>query len=442
MQSDYSVSVIGLGYVGLTIAATYAKEGFTVVGVDSSEAVIAGLQNGTPHFHENGLSELLTEVSSHLTFTNTLDVHSSPTVFIVAVGTSLLSDGKPDFSQIDGAIDALACILKKNDLVILRSTVVVGTTRDRVVKRLEEKTNLTAGEDFYVGFAPERTIEGRALEELRTLPQVVAGYSSKCLNVTRDFFSVITPTVLDADTLEAAELVKLVSNAYRDVTFAFANSVALGASEQNIDAHQLVSLANYGYERNRIPLPSPGVGGYCLTKDPQLFAASIPGISEVHNFIISGRKINDSMPSLVVGTVKEFIAQKLTDKKVILGIVGLAFKSHPPTSDVRFSPSLSVIGELKNVDEIESVFAYDNLVDDSVFSTHNLRRCENLKEIFNKTDIVVFMHNSPYLQEPLVKELINSRLPGQLVIDTWGMYYDIHKSLTGHAYSSLTYKNF
>jgi len=442
MNKDYTISVLGLGYVGLTIAATYAEQGFEVNGVDNSQSVISDLKNGRPHFYENGLEELLKKVSRKLNFSINLEVQNKPTVFIVAVGTSLLSNGQPDYAQIDSAVGSISKILKIGDVVILRSTVVVGTTKSKVVDILEDKTSLSAGKDFYVGFAPERTIEGKALEELRTLPQVVAGLSPGCLEIIRKFFLVITPTVLDAESLEAAELVKLVSNAHRDVNFAFANSVALAASENNIDAHSLISTANYGYNRNHIALPSPGVGGYCLTKDPQLFAASVQSSNKVQDFMLSGRAINDSMPSLVAKKVSEYINVTQLKTKLSIGVVGLAFKSHPPTSDVRFSPSLSVIEIIAEIDEISNLYAYDELVEDQVFKDYGLTKCKDLKDIFCVSDIVIFMHNSPFLQEELVKKIISNRPADQLVIDTWGIYYDLHLPLPRHKYSSLTYKNF
>ena len=267
-----TVVVLGLGYVGLTLGTVFAEEGAHVIGVDINETVIDMLSNGIPHFYEPGLEEKLFACTERLEFRTTIPPLIAPATYVISVGSNISKHGEPDYSHIERASEHISKALKQGDMVILRSTVPIGTTRNRVIPILEKHSHLKAGNDFFVAFAPERTIEGKALEELRTLPQMIGGYSLACRQKAEQFFSKISQHIVLLDTLEEAELAKLISNAYRDLSFAFANSIALIASEHNINISTVINAANDGYKRNNIPLPSPGVGGYCLSKDPQLLA--------------------------------------------------------------------------------------------------------------------------------------------------------------------------
>ena len=441
MNSEYQLVVLGLGYVGLTLAGVYAQAGFKTLGVDVNSDIIEKLKQGTPHFHENGLPELLTAVSDSLLFATTPSRLESDkkVVFVIAVGTSLDANGNADYTQIDQSVIDIATVLKPGDLVVLRSTVVVGTTVQRVIKKIEVLTGLQEGNDFFVGFAPERTVEGKAIEELRTLPQVIASRSEEGVSRMRNFFEHVSEEVIVVDSIEAAEMVKLISNAYRDLTFAFANGVALAAYEHNVDVENLIQAANHGYERNRIPLPSPGVGGYCLTKDPYLFAWSSPSVPGLLQLMSSGRKINDGMPHHIKNLVVDFIkTNELLNPRI--AIVGLAFKSYPITSDVRFSPSISLITALKE-HSCATLSAFDPYVSDEVFSNHQLHRIDDLSEVGTDNDIIIFMHGSErYRNEVLVKNLkgLSKKL---LLIDTWSIYkkdFDSNDTIT---YMNLSYNS-
>ena len=153
--------------------------------------------------------------------------------------------------------------LKEGDLVILRSTVPVSTCRNIVLPILEEKSKLTCGEDFHLTFAPERTIEGKALEELKSLPQIIGGYSKECVNIASNFFRYLSPHIVAVESLEEAEMIKLVNNTFRDLSFAFANELVYICDKFNLDTTKIIKDASEGYPRNKLPLPG-FVGGYCL----------------------------------------------------------------------------------------------------------------------------------------------------------------------------------
>ncbi len=438
MIETHRLVVLGMGYVGLTLAGVYARAGFSVCGVDINKDIVALLKNGQPHFHENGLPELLKQAEDVLQFSNRIEVaEKKNTIFVIAVGTSLRTDGTPDYSQIDQSVKDIAAVIQKGDIVILRSTVVVGTTRNRVIPALQEHSGFEVGSDIFVGFAPERTVEGKAIEELKTLPQVVSASSLPGLELITKFFKHVSEEVVVVDTLEAAEMVKLVSNSYRDLTFAFANAVALAAAEHNVDVSKLISAANYGYDRNRIPLPSPGVGGYCLTKDPYLFAESSPSVQPLRDLVHAGRVINNMMPEHVVKTIQKFCTQKSIQNPVVV-IAGLAFKGEPATSDVRFSPSIDVIKLLAPV--ADEIYTYDPHVAESVMAGFGTRPLSSLQEAASHADIVVFMHGSKHYLDKEVIETLLAREGVQMVLDTWGIFkeYGLPEK-DGIVYANLSY---
>src|SRR3989338_148736 len=257
------VGVVVLGYVGLTLGLTLADLGFEVRGFDINEKVQKLVAAKKAPFFELGLPELLAEhVGKRFKIASSF-ADELCDVYFIAVGTTLGTNNRPDLSALQAVAKSIGGVLKQGDLVVLRSTVPIGTTRGPVTAMLEKTSGLTAGEDFFIAFAPERTVEGKALEELRTLPQVIGGVNRMSANLASDIFNLMTHTIHIVDSLGEAEVVKLINNTYRDVTFAFANEVSLICQGWGIDTNTVVNAANAGYPRSSVPKPSPGVGGSC-----------------------------------------------------------------------------------------------------------------------------------------------------------------------------------
>lgn len=441
-KEQNEVCVLGLGYVGLTLATIYAEEGSKVSGVDTNAAVIDQLEAGIPHFYEPGLPEKMAAYSERLSFSTTIPKFAHPVVYVIAVGSNLGVDGTPDYSHVESVSESIAKNLKKGDLVILRSTVTIGTTRERVIPILERGSNLQSGKDFYVAFAPERTIEGKALEELRTLPQIVAGYTRACRDHAEQFFSRVSRHIVLFDTLEEAELSKLISNSYRDLSFAFANSIALIASVHNINISTVIAGANDGYARNNIPLPSPGVGGYCLSKDPQLLGYGLKEYQEAAELLLGGRRVNDAMPAHVARVVQEFSQLNYEKDEPHIIIAGLAFKGSPATSDVRNSPSEFVINELRKCG-YSKISGYDPHVSPDVFDDWQIGRVESLADIIKNGDIVILMHkNTHYTNFDFAAASKDERK--KLLFDPWGMHNHNREMIVeqGGAYANLGFRSF
>ena len=345
------VVVIGLGYVGLTLALVMADLGFRVTGVDTDPQVIDGLRAGRSHVHEQGLPALLRRTVDS-GFTPTTAIPPDGDVFIVAVGTPVRDEdvlegrvGAPDLTALTDAVDAVGAALRPGGLVVLRSTVPVGTTNGVVAPRLSERSGLRPGLDFHLVFAPERTAEGSALRELRSLPQLIGGMTPESVEAAAAVFRELSPVIVRTSSAEVAELAKLTNNAYRDLTFAFANQVAQIGDDLQVDAFEAIRAANQGYPRGRVPLPSPGVGGPCLSKDPLILAgSSLDGRDPATSLMTAGRRVNSAMPGLVARRVADALTARTGRPVDGLRIVaaGLAFKGEPETADLRDSPGVEV----------------------------------------------------------------------------------------------------
>ena len=414
---NWSVGVIGLGFVGLTLAVSLAEVGFEVHGVDTNADVVARVTEGAPHFHEVGLEPLL----KHHLAQERLHVHTELPddidIYIVSVGTPLDAEGKPGMGYVRQAAEAIGPKLKREDLVLLRSTVPVGTTQHEVKPILEETSGLQCGKDFYLAFAPERTVEGNALSELRTLPQIVGGYDDRSTDVAAQFFGKLASNIVRVGSLEAAEMVKLINNTFRDLSFAFANELAVLCDHWDLDAVNVIRAANTGYPRNPVPLPSPGVGGFCLTKDPLIYAYS--GLQKGYEpkLPVYGRQINAAMTDRVADKVLRFLetqGKATGDAKLFL--LGFAFKGQPETSDVRFSPTLDLL-PLLNHSGIQ-LFGHDPVVSREVIAEQGVTPAE-LEEGFAGADAVILMNNhASYANLDLYDLLPRMRRPS-LFLDGW-----------------------
>lgn len=338
--------VVGLGYVGITLAAHMVSKGSSVLGVDVNDALISDLSKAKLHVREEGLDSVLTRALASGDLQ--LDTQLVPSGnYIVAVGTPVGDDHQPNYDALISSCERIAATMHVGSLVVFRSTVGVGTTRNLLVKELEERSGLVAGVDFHVSFSPERTAEGVALRELAELPQLTSGLSADCMLRAADFWRKLSPTIVECSSLEVAELAKLSNNTFRDISFAFANELAATCQRLNIDAHEVVHNANQGYVRNKIAHPSVGVGGYCLTKDPYIFVSSAPADDATASLAAVGREKNEASLNFPLQMLQRWAdASEVVAPESIL-VVGVAFKGSPPTSDIRMSPSIDVIKRLR-----------------------------------------------------------------------------------------------
>lgn len=416
------IGIIGLGYVGLTLALTLADHGFQVIGYDTDPRVRRMLKRRKAHFFEVGLPELLYDhLGKNFEVADTFGLAQACDVYIISVGTPIDSTKHPTTEYFENACRTVGRLLRPGAAVILRSTVPVGVTRNVAVPILEEASSLKAGKDFYVAFAPERTVEGKALEELRRLPQVIGGIDRVSAEVAAHLFNSITSHSIIVDSLEEAEMVKLINNTYRDVTFAFANELSLVCKRWGIDTAKVIDAANRDYDRSRVPMPSPGVGGYCLKKDPYIFIASAQKKGYTPLLASHARRVSDRILSSVNNTIFDFLRRnKKPSRDAVVCLVGLAFKGDPLTSDLRGSTALDLAELLRP--RVKSVRGYDPAVDPKDVRGAGITPVQNPVKAFRGVDVVVIMNNNPAFRTLNIRKLLLAARKPVLLVDGWRTY--------------------
>lgn len=330
MDPPYRVAVIGLGYVGLSLAAAIADAGIAVVGIETRSEIRIAVNEFRAPFLERGLEVILRKVRLPVL----ADMRGPPlaAAYVICVGTPLMDDA----GALRGAVTAVAENMPDDATVIIRSTVKIGTTRAVVEPILK-----MSGKTFHLAVCPERTVEGEALSELHSLPQIIGGPQPATLRAMGVFRNVAPETVIDL-TWEEAEAAKLLANAWRDVTFGFANEVAALAHEKGFRAWAVIGAANHRYPRCAIPAPGPA-GGPCLTKDSFLLAEG-----RQDSLWALARERNAAVPWDAADRIMEIARRRKTPAPAVL-VLGTAFKGRPDTDDVRGSPSLQLVRALMDL---------------------------------------------------------------------------------------------
>ena len=432
------IAVLGLGFVGLTLAVVLADAGFKVVGIEKEQSVVDMLNKSTPHFYEAGLAnQLRAHIGRNLMVENKL-TNKDCDVYIVSVGTPINVDHQPIMSFVEEASRSIGQVLKKGDTVMLRSTVTVGTTRNICLPILEKESGLKAGRDFSLVFAPERTVAGKALKELRSLPQIIGSLDSQGAEFAAALYREITPTIVILDSIEEAEMVKLVNNTFRDTIFAFSNEVALVCDSYNLDAIKVINAANEGYPRDPVPLPSPGVGGVCLKKDPYLLQVSAEAVKMEPTILGRSRIVNEFMPLHVFRKYSRFLeksGRKLAGSNVFM--VGFAFKGWPETSDMRDSPTLDLVKLLSSAGV--NITGFDPVVKPEYLDQVEGVQSISIENGFKDVDAVFVMNNHPSYEDWNLYSLLGSMKTPGLFMDGWSMFrVDEVARVEGISYSTVS----
>jgi UDP-N-acetyl-D-mannosaminuronic acid dehydrogenase len=416
-KNKQTVAVIGLGYVGLTLATTLAEIGYNVFGIEKRKDVVNLTNKGVPHFHEPGLGTILKKVieNGNLKVLNSFNSSISAEIYIITVGTPLDNNGKIRLDFLENATKEVAANMKDGALVMLRSTVKVGTTRNIVKPILQKNTT----KQFHIAMCPERTLEGCAMQELRHLPQVIGCDDKLTRQKAYQFFERITNSVIQLSSLEAAEILKLVDNTYRDVQFGFANEVARICGAYKVNTNEIIVAGKQSYERTNVALPGL-VGGPCLEKDTHIFVQSAmeKGISlEISN---ATRLVNERQPQETVTQIVSLLQKKKSCKIIIWGI---AFKGKPDTNDLRGSMSLKIIEQLERQLPSAKLSVYDpvcSLKDLSVLP--NITVIENQLESIQNMDCLIIANNHPQLSKIDFIEIIESLNRNGFVYDYWNHF--------------------
>ena len=417
---EKKITVFGLGYVGLTLALKLAQRGFKVFGYDKNATLLKNIKDKKPTFFENGIQDYLNSyVGKNFHTIDKLKNHESD-IYIVTVGTPLKKNTKlPDINHAKKAIKAISKIIKKGDLIILRSTLPVGFTRKEAIKIIEENSKFKISKDISLAVCPERTAEGKALVELDKLPQIVGAIDDLSYEYASRLFNINTHTVIDVGDTDSAEMCKILDNTFRDTIFAFSNQMALYCEKANLNLKRLIDSVNLGYSRNFIPYPSPGVGGPCLSKDPYILIDTLRKSKVNSNLISSARKINEYAPQNIFDLIENFKKNFKKKNSIKIFIMGLAFKGNPETSDLRDSTSLYILNRISK--KYKNIFLYDEYV----FSEDKKKLSfpfVGLKEGFNKADVVLILNNSNSFKKLEIDNLISEAAKPCLFFDGWQLF--------------------
>lgn len=355
-MSFETISVIGLGYIGLPTAAMFASRKKKVIGVDVNQHAVDTINQGKIHIVEPDLDMIVSAAVSE----GYLKASTTPEpadAFLIAVPTPFLpcEEGEvpaPDLSYIEAASKAIAPVLKKGDLVILESTSPVGATEQMAAWLAEARSDLTFPQthgdnaDVNVAHCPERVLPGHVVRELVENDRVIGGMSARCSERSVELYKTFVLGECVVTNARTAEMAKLTENSSRDVQIAFANELSIICDKLDINVWELIALANR-HPRVNILQPGPGVGGHCIAVDPWFIVSKTPAEAQI---IHTARKVNDGKPEWVINKVKLAIAEFLqanpdkTAREVTVACYGLAFK--PDIDDLRESPAMVITQQL------------------------------------------------------------------------------------------------
>ena len=407
----YNLAVIGLGYVGLPLAIEAANSKLKVVGYDINESLVTNLNNSTSHVEDISNNQLSNSLEKDLIFTSDSEILGESEYIVISVPTPL-TDYQPDLSFVEAATKSIAENLQKGHVVILESTTYPGTTLEIVKPILEKSSKLIAGEDFLLGYSPERIDPGNEKWTFKNTPKIVSGINKKSLEKISEFYKLIIDEVVEVSGTREAEMVKLIENTYRQVNIAMVNELAILSNMLDIDIWEVVEAAKtkpFGFQSFR---PGPGVGGHCIPIDPKYLSFKTRQIGQPVRFVELAQEINNSMPNYVVARISELMnKQEILLKNSKILILGVAYKKD--IGDTRESPALDIIESLleKSVD----ISYYDPHVDELTVNKRSIAREENLENLSNFDLILIHTPHSKFQE-------INFDSVASLIFDSTGSF--------------------
>ncbi|OVZ59867.1 UDP-N-acetyl-D-mannosamine dehydrogenase [Pigmentiphaga sp. NML030171] len=416
-----TISVIGLGYIGLPTAAVFASRKKKVIGVDVNAKAVDTINRGEIHIVEPDLDIVVRAAVTDGYLSATTQPQPAD-AFLIAVPTPFKEGHEPDLAYIESASKAIAPVLKKGNLVVLESTSPVGATEQMAQWLAEARPDLkfpqTHGEDSDIRIAhcPERVLPGHVLRELVSNDRVIGGMTPKCSEAASRLYEIFVQGECIVTNARTAEMCKLTENSFRDTNIAFANELSIICDKLGINVWELIRLANR-HPRVNILQPGPGVGGHCIAVDPWFIVSTTP---EEARLIRTAREVNDSKPYWVLDKVKIAITEHLeanpskTIKDVIIACLGLAFK--PDIDDLRESPAVEICRELVN-NHGGPVLAVEPNVKELPPKLAEIFTLSDTEAALTQADIVILL-----VDHKEFKAIPRNRISGIAVIDTRGVW--------------------
>ena len=387
-----SLTIIGLGYVGLPLALEACQSGLAVTGLDTDSSVVAGLMNGQSHVDDIDSTDLVEMLQAGFHATSDSTSIGGSDVVVICVPTPLNDDGTPNLNAVRAATRAVSEKLRPGTLVVLESTTYPGTTNDIVRPILEAGSGLVAGTDFHLAYSPERIDPGNPDWGLRNTPKVVGGLTPACTEQAVQFYNQIVDTVVPTVGTREAELAKLLENTYRHVNIALMNELSVFCHELDVDLWAAIEAAKtkpFGYEAF---YPGPGVGGHCIPIDPNYLSWVVRSVGYRFRFVELAEEISARMPAYVAQRVQNLLN---VDKKPVNGsvvlLLGVTYKAN--VSDQRETPARPLAACLSAMGA--EVRYFDPHADTFTFNGRELVGEDDLEEALGKADVGVLVqaHN-------------------------------------------------
>ncbi|WP_445766369.1 UDP-N-acetyl-D-mannosamine dehydrogenase [Rheinheimera sp.] len=413
MHTFSRVSVIGLGYIGLPTAAVIASRGVEVLGIDVSEHAVNTINQGKIHIVEPDLDMLVQAAVTTGKLTASLKPEPAE-AFMIAVPTPFKDNKSPDLSYIRAAVESIAPLISKGNLIVLESTSPVGTTDQISAWLAELRPDLLMPHqdpdkaDVYIAHCPERVLPGRVLQELVSNDRIIGGITERCAARAVELYHLFIRGECLLTNARTAEMAKLTENSFRDVNIAFANELSMICDHLKINVWELIKLANR-HPRVNILLPGPGVGGHCIAVDPWFIVDSAPEQAQI---IRKAREINDSKPHYVADKIKQAADQF---KKPVIACLGLAFKAD--IDDLRESPALDIAMSLIRDNVGEILLVEPNIKQLPAKYAEHAGRLTPLPQALERANVLVVL-----VDHKQFKTLHPADVATKVVIDTRGIF--------------------
>ncbi|MDT3497908.1 nucleotide sugar dehydrogenase [Bacillus toyonensis] len=422
-QKD-SICIVGLGYVGVTLAGAFLAKKQNVVGIEVKKEVRDQLRRGDIHLFEPGIESILKEeINNRLTVQQYIPDNLKSV--IICVGTPYSQkDDKPDLSYLKEAIESVKDKMTSDTLIIIRSTLPIGVTREFVLPIIQNKIK-----NPKVVFAPERTIQGKALEELLNLPQVIGTSNNEHFEQAKRIFEKLGVEVVRVRSFETAEMLKLMCNAHTDILYSFGNEMSNISTKFNIDIHEMIEAANHNYPRPDIATPGY-VGGSCLTKDPYHLIYSAKQKGYMPHLVKAARDTNENLLKGIMLQINDILERQELDWSTSkIFVSGLAYKGRPETDDLRGSAIWELLNLLKEK-KVKEIMLHDFVIDAQKIEEEFGLKAVTFEAGMKETDIVIILNNHPKYQLYSDNIIDIHKKKQKIIYDVWGIYKEVLKDVT------------
>jgi len=429
VTQNWKVGIVGMGYVGLTLAAAMARKGcYEVHGVDAQAAVVESLSRGEPHIFEPGVGEAFGELVGEKIFVASELPDDGLDAVVICVSTPIdAATHEPYLKNLVAAAEHVAERCRPGTLVVVRSTVPVGASRQFVLPPL-----LQAWGAARLVMAPERTIQGQALRELVELPQVIGGLDQDSLELGLALFGGLSEQLVPVSSLETAELVKLTNNCHTDVIYSFGNEIAMLTERLGLDPLEVIRATNLHYPRPDIAKPGY-VGGGCLSKDPYIMVSGARQHGYTPELIAAARTLNENLPVHVARRVVDLMPG---GRSGTLTVLGWAYKGWPPTDDMRGTPIAAMMPVFTAAGI--RVLGHDPLVKDEDIRAYGGEPVD-IAYGFREADGVLIITDHPdYRAIDVAGAVAGSRL--RFVFDSWRILDADQVTACGVHYAALGFE--